>query len=108
MTMTVLLGRRYGDKMIWMVRRSRWKNVDSSFCCCCYQSLPSFLLMAAIPPDTWEGTTSATSNSLSSLNRYLSFDVPAIFPELFCGIVRLLAHHINKSKFVVLMAVDPG
>ena len=67
-----------------------------------------FLLMAAIPPDTWEGTTSATSNSLSSLNRYLSFDVPAIFPELFCGIVRILARHINKSKFVVLMAVDPG
>ena len=67
-----------------------------------------FLLMAAIPSAAWEGTTSATSNPLSSLNRYLSFDVPTIFPELFCGIVRLLARHINKSKFVVLMAVDPG
>ena len=67
-----------------------------------------FLLMAAIPSAAWEGTTSATSNPLSSLNRYLSFDVPTIFPELFCGIVRVLARHINKSKFVVLMAVDPG
>ena len=67
-----------------------------------------FLLMAAIPSDAWEGTSSATSNPLSSLNRYLSFDVPTIVPELFCGIVRLLARHINKSKFVVLMAVDPG
>ena len=107
MTMTVLLGRRYGDKMIWMVRRSRWKNVDSFLLL--MRPVPSqFLLMAAIPSDAWEGTTSATSNPLSSLNRYLSFDVPTIVPELFCGIVRLLARHINKSKFVVLMAVDPG
>ena len=62
--------------------------------------------MAAIRSDTWEERLQPPQSSFLA-NRYLSFDVPTIVLELFCGIVRLLAA-TSTSEIVVLMAVDPG